>query len=434
MATIGKDSIMTDRSDRKVVTISTLVVLRQGRMLLVRKEGATAFILPGGKIEPGESLEQAVRREVREELGSEIVDLAYAATFRDDAADAPGVEIVVHVHVGHLASDPVVQAEIREMVWCSLEAPEVPVAPSLERQILGYFGGAARTNARLTAVVADLRRRVTIDRYTDRHVTEILIDAGVALGDISPEDVPVERIVMPLRAKHAIQMKDERHKLAEHDEHMALYARMETRDTERSQEDRKDDEDRLTRLGKERDRILAIIARGETVEARLRDDPLGLLLPLGTTVRIRPFEPLPGDWPLPVAGTIGVVVGYSTLFCRPNVVAFPHDVVETDGGKVLFDEDEANRYHQVNYLPEELEPLSPGELVDGTLVDRPGWWPTHSHHDRGSILYNESMVVRAGGRLWRIQPCSGLPECTQITPDTEKGKKSFEHLVPLDRQ
>lgn len=425
---------MTDRPDHKVVTISTLVVLREGRMLLVRKEGATAFILPGGKIEPGESLEQAVRREVHEELGSEIIDLAYAATFRDDAADAPGVEIVVHVHVGHLASEPVVQAEIREMIWCSVDAPEVPVAPSLERQILGYFSGVARTNVRLTSVARGLRQRVTIGPYSDRHVAELLVQAGIALGEISIEDAPVERIVMPMRAKHAIRMKEERHALVEHDDRMALYARTAARDMERDEDEKRYDEDRRIRMGKERNQILAVVARGEAVEKRLRDDPMGLLLPLGTTVRIRPFELQPGDWPVPVAGTIGVVVGYSTLFSRPNVVAFPQDVIETDGGKVLFDEDEANRYHQVNYLPEELETLSSGQLVDGTPVERPGWWPTHSHHERGSILYNESMVVRAMGRLWRIQPCSELPECTQITLDTEEGRSRFNHLIPLDGQ
>ncbi|MDQ4110455.1 MAG: NUDIX domain-containing protein, partial [Actinomycetota bacterium] len=38
-------------------------------MLTVRKNGTTKFMLPGGKLEPGESAAEAAVREVAEELG-----------------------------------------------------------------------------------------------------------------------------------------------------------------------------------------------------------------------------------------------------------------------------------------------------------------------------------------------------------------------------
>ena len=424
---------MPSTTERRIIVISTLVVIQNGRMLLVRKEGATAFILPGGKIEPGETMEQAVRREVREELGCDIVGLAYAATFRDDAADATDVEVEVHVHVGHLASTPKIQAEIREMTWCSLEKPEVPVAPSLSSQILPYFRGAAAINARLTAALMDMRGRMSVGEYADRHAYESLIVAGVALGEIAPDDAPTRRIFMPLETRAPAELSKKRREIEQLDRDAEQRRKWAERDTESTEEDRSREADREGRMQTVRRQLERDIARGESVVGRLRDDPQSLLLPLGTTVRIRPFEMLPDDWPLPVAGSTGVVVGYSTLYGRPNVVAFPQDVVETNGDTVSFDEEEANRYHQVNYLPEELEVLTYGQLTDGTPVDRPGWWPTHSHHDRDSILYNENMVVRAKGRLWRIQPSSLLPECTQITPDTPEGRRDFDHLIPLER-
>lgn len=424
---------MADSRARRVIVISTLVVIQDGRMLLVRKEGATAFILPGGKIEPGETMEQAVRREVREELDCDIVGLSYAATFRDDAADATDVEVEVHVHVGHLASTPRIQAEIREMTWCSVEEPEIPVAPSLSRQILPYFRGAAAANARLTAALLDLRGRMNVGEYADRHVYDSLVAAGVALGEIAPADEAMRRILMPIETRSRAEHAKKRREIDQMDRDARERAKWAARDGDRTDEDRRRDADYERRRQEERARLELAVARGETVLRRLRDDPESLLLPLGTIVRIRPFDMLPGEWPLPVAGTTGVVAGYSTLYGRPNVVSFPQDVLETNGDKVLFDEDEANRYHQVNYLPEELEIISHGQLVDGTVVERPGWWPTHSHHEEESILYSESMVVRADGRLWRIQPCSGLPECTQITLDTPEGRTSFDHLIPLGR-
>jgi 8-oxo-dGTP diphosphatase len=422
---------MTQTASRRLVTISTLVTIREGRMLLVRKEGATSYILPGGKIEPGESLEHAVRREVKEELGSEIVDLAYAASFQDEAADAPGVDVLVHVHVGRLASAPVIQAEIREIVWCDMMRPQVPGAPSLERQIFAYFQGAARSDAALAAAVRDLLKHVQIGEYSDRHVFESAIQAGAALGEISPDEIPDQRIFMPMRSRHSMNLAKKRRELAQIESSIENDRRsdedlptLRERDRETMSRYRQNQIDKRAQLSRD-------VATGEDVARRLAEDPRSLLLPLGTVVRTRDPQILSGDWPMPVGGTTGVVVGYSALFNRPNVVSFAHDVKETDGGKVLFDPEEANRFHQVNYLPEELDVLSQGELVDGTPVDRPGWWPTHFHHERGSILYNESMVVRSAGRLWRIQPCSLLPECTQITTDTDEGRSSFDHLKPL---
>jgi len=49
-----------------------VVAVRDGRLLLVRRGrgvGAGRWSLPGGRVEPGETLTEAVRRELREETG-----------------------------------------------------------------------------------------------------------------------------------------------------------------------------------------------------------------------------------------------------------------------------------------------------------------------------------------------------------------------------
>ncbi|MGG8409434.1 NUDIX hydrolase, partial [Streptomyces sp. 12297] len=55
------------------------VVAHQGRVLLVRRrvpEGRLSWQFPAGKVEPGESFEQAAVRETKEEAGLDVVVVA----------------------------------------------------------------------------------------------------------------------------------------------------------------------------------------------------------------------------------------------------------------------------------------------------------------------------------------------------------------------
>jgi 8-oxo-dGTP diphosphatase len=55
--------------------VSAAVIVRDGRVLLVRRrypEGELVWQFPAGKIEPGESVEQAAVRETAEEVGPAV--------------------------------------------------------------------------------------------------------------------------------------------------------------------------------------------------------------------------------------------------------------------------------------------------------------------------------------------------------------------------
>jgi ADP-ribose pyrophosphatase YjhB (NUDIX family) len=57
------------------------IIIEDGRLLLIahRKEGQVYWLLPGGGVDFGESLKEALRRELREELGidADVGDIAF---------------------------------------------------------------------------------------------------------------------------------------------------------------------------------------------------------------------------------------------------------------------------------------------------------------------------------------------------------------------
>lgn len=64
--------------------VAGLVPDRDGRVLFIRREREPArgkLGMPGGFVDPGESAEDALRREVREEVGLELSDITYLASF-----------------------------------------------------------------------------------------------------------------------------------------------------------------------------------------------------------------------------------------------------------------------------------------------------------------------------------------------------------------
>lgn len=122
--------------------VVSAVVIRdeQGRVLVVRKRGTTRFMLPGGKIEAGETPAQAAIRELGEEVGAE---LDRASLVRLGEWTAPAANEPEHVVHGHIYLHPWLpgiapRAEIDELLWLHPDdaADRTDLAPLFERCVL----------------------------------------------------------------------------------------------------------------------------------------------------------------------------------------------------------------------------------------------------------------------------------------------------------
>ncbi|MFG0379798.1 NUDIX domain-containing protein [Pseudomonas sp. zbq_18] len=123
-----------------LLTITAACLLDQdGRLLLVRKRDTQAFMLPGGKLEPGESAIAGLLRELHEELQLSLPSdqLQPLGNFRAPAANEADTEIQAQVFIAALPHAVAPAAELEELRWhCPASHDSDDLAPLLRRHVL----------------------------------------------------------------------------------------------------------------------------------------------------------------------------------------------------------------------------------------------------------------------------------------------------------
>ncbi len=124
--------------DRPYLAVSAAIV-RDGRVLIVRRARPPAygvFTLPGGVVEAGETLTEAVIREVLEETAITIEPVALAghreAIGRDAAGRVKRHFVILAFAARWIAGEPVLNEELAEARWIEPAAlAELPTTEGL---------------------------------------------------------------------------------------------------------------------------------------------------------------------------------------------------------------------------------------------------------------------------------------------------------------
>ena len=118
-----------------MVVAAVVVLDGHRRVLTVRKDGTTRFMLPGGKPEAGEDLRAAAIRELAEEVGLELAadELLDWGIHIDVAANEPDTTVRAGVYAvtRRVTGTVTAAAEIAELRWLELDHPTGELAPLL---------------------------------------------------------------------------------------------------------------------------------------------------------------------------------------------------------------------------------------------------------------------------------------------------------------
>lgn len=102
------------------------IIIVDGKLLVERSIGKEHFIAPGGKVEPGETVPQALVRELLEECAITVdeSDLEFFGRFSAIAAGNTTKTLTMDVYtVTHWLGDPKPSSEVEELRWVGKDLP-----------------------------------------------------------------------------------------------------------------------------------------------------------------------------------------------------------------------------------------------------------------------------------------------------------------------
>ena len=121
-----------------LVSVAGLVTNDRGEILLVNSPWR-GWEYPGGLIEPGETFEQALRREIREEAGVEIEILRFVGICKNVEKDIVNIDFACRYVSGELTTSE----ESTEVIWATPEkALEMITFPLTKKRLANMLSGS----------------------------------------------------------------------------------------------------------------------------------------------------------------------------------------------------------------------------------------------------------------------------------------------------
>lgn len=121
----------------KNINVAVGVVVKDELFFVCRRDAQKhqggKWEFPGGKIEPGETPEQALARELKEEIS---IVVEHSKPLQDITFTYPEVRVSLHVYVVDKFSGTAIGAEGQDAKWCNLQTLQTLDFPDANKQII----------------------------------------------------------------------------------------------------------------------------------------------------------------------------------------------------------------------------------------------------------------------------------------------------------
>lgn len=121
-----------------LVSVAALVTNSEGKILLVNSPWR-GWEYPGGLIEPGETFQQALHREIREEAGVEVEIIGFVGICKNVGKDIVNIDFTAKYVSGELTTSD----ESTEVIWATPEqAMELITFPLTKKRLANMLSGS----------------------------------------------------------------------------------------------------------------------------------------------------------------------------------------------------------------------------------------------------------------------------------------------------
>ncbi len=115
------------------------IIIKDGKMLMLKGRGYLELWTPGGKVEENETDEECLKRELKEEIGVELLSAKFFKEYQNPGFYHPDQKKIERVYIVEVKGEPKPDAEIESIIWFTkndFESKKFPMITNTQHALI----------------------------------------------------------------------------------------------------------------------------------------------------------------------------------------------------------------------------------------------------------------------------------------------------------